>query len=111
VFGGCLQGKSKEIIIKLFLGQREDTIVSTSAVAFYKNISIYKGAEVLEGYRKKGINTQMIANWLNEARKYNCSWAVYQTSSTNIASINSVKKFGFIEGFRKKAFCKNFRLS
>lgn len=106
VFGNCLFTKSELCVTKLHVGEIGDTAVAVYASAFYKNISIYKGAEVTINYRRKGVNTQMMQHWINEAREFGCTWAVFQTDSDNIASINSGKKFGFKKLFVKECFCK-----
>lgn len=69
-------------------------------------MTIYKGAEVIENYRKRGINTQMMQHWLNEAKEYKCNWAVFQTDSSNFGSINTGKKFSFNMEFAKECYCK-----
>jgi len=106
VFGNCLKKSNKPLLTKLYIGKYDNKVVSTYASAFYENVTIYKGAEVIENYRKRGINTQMMQHWLNEAKEYKCNWAVFQTDSSNFGSINTGKKFSFNMEFAKECYCK-----
>ena len=106
VFGNCLVNKRESLTTKVYVGQIEEEVVSTYISACYKDFAIYKGAEVMENYRRQGINTQMMHQFLLDATKSGCKWVIYQTSSTNIASIGTGKKLGFEEAFRRECYCK-----
>lgn len=90
-----------------FVGMMDGRPVASGTIGVFFDMAIWINAAVIPEYRKRGINTAMMAYAIGVASEFGATKFFFSTDVDNIDSIKSGTNIGFTEVIRQRMFTKS----